>query len=104
MTRELALVADLHGNLPATEALDRDLRRRGIDAKTQSAIVPVIVGDERRAVGMSARLLDAGFLVPAIRYPTVARGAARLRCAVMSAHTHGQLAAAAEAIAAAARA
>ena len=31
MTRELALVADLHGNLPATEALDRDLRRRGID-------------------------------------------------------------------------
>ena len=94
-------VETLRGN---TAFFTGELRRRGIDAKTQSAIVPVIVGDERRAVGMSARLLDAGFLVPAIRYPTVARGAARLRCAVMSAHTHGQLAAAAEAIAAAARA
>ena len=30
MTREIALVADLHGNVPATEALDADLTRRGI--------------------------------------------------------------------------
>ena len=28
---EIALVGDLHGNLPAVEALDRDLRARGID-------------------------------------------------------------------------
>ena len=28
---EIALVADLHGNLPAVEALDQDLRRRGIE-------------------------------------------------------------------------
>ena len=27
---EIALVADLHGNLPATEAVDADLRARGI--------------------------------------------------------------------------
>ena len=44
-------------------------------------------------------LLREGFLVSAIRYPTVARGAARLRVAVMSAHTKEQLAAAAAAIA-----
>ena len=31
MTREIAVIADLHGNVPATEALDRDLRRRGIE-------------------------------------------------------------------------
>ena len=30
MIREIALVADLHGNVPATEALERDLDRRGI--------------------------------------------------------------------------
>ena len=28
---EIALVGDLHGNLPAVEALDRDLRARGIE-------------------------------------------------------------------------
>ena len=31
MIREIALVADLHGNVPATEALEKDLLRRGID-------------------------------------------------------------------------
>ena len=27
----IALIADLHGNLPATEAVDADIRRRGVD-------------------------------------------------------------------------
>ena len=55
------------------------LAAHGIPAKTESAIVPVIVGDERRALALAARLEEEGFLVPAIRYPTVAKGAARLR-------------------------
>ena len=76
-----------------------ELARLGITAKSETAIVPVIVGDERKAMDISAKLLDAGFLIPAIRYPTVARGAARLRCAIMSAHTEEQLRAAAAAIA-----
>ena len=53
-----------------------------------------------------AMLLDADTLErlePAIRYPTVARGSARLRCAIMSAHTEDQLRAAADAIANACR-
>ena len=49
---------------------------------TQSAIVPIPVGDERKACAVSAALEREGVLVPAIRYPTVARGAARLRAAV----------------------
>ena len=52
---------------------------RGLSARTQSAIVPIIVGDERRALECSAALERMGFLVPAIRYPTVAKGSARLR-------------------------
>ena len=64
-----------------------------------AAIVPIVVGDERRALAASAALEERGFLVPAIRYPTVARGSARLRVAVMSAHTPEQLRAAAEALA-----
>ena len=54
--------------------------------KSESAIYPVIVGDESRAVELSKRLLDQGFLVPAIRFPTVARGSARLRVTLSAAH------------------
>lgn len=76
-----------------------ELRRHGVEAKSDSAIVPVVVGDEKRALAASAALEARGFLIPAIRYPTVARGSARLRVAVMSAHSESQLRAAAEAIA-----
>ena len=56
-----------------------------------SAIFPVVIGDEERAMEVSQRLLDAGFLVPAIRYPTVARGSARLRVTFSAAHELGQI-------------
>lgn len=81
----------------------KELAGRGISAASESAIVPVIVGDERAAVAASAALEKDGFLVPAIRYPTVSRGSARLRFALSSAHTSEQLRAAAEAAALAVR-
>ena len=56
-------------------------------AETPSAIVPVIIGGESEAMEISAKLLDAGFLVPAIRYPTVAKGSARLRVAISAKHS-----------------
>jgi 7-keto-8-aminopelargonate synthetase-like enzyme len=57
-----------------------------------SPILPLEIGDERAAVRLAAELREAGFLVPAIRYPTVARGAARLRVTVSAAHTADQIA------------
>ena len=83
--------------------LARELAARGVAASTQSAIVPIPVGDEAAAVRASERLLAEGVWVPAIRYPTVARGAARLRASVMSSHTREDLAFAAGAIARALR-
>jgi len=56
-------------------------------AETPSAIVPVIIGGESEAMEISSKLLDAGFLVPAIRYPTVAKGSARLRVAISAKHS-----------------
>lgn len=50
-------------------------------------IVPVVLGSESRALEVSRRLLDAGFFVPAIRYPAVRRGAARLRISCTAEHT-----------------
>ena len=76
-----------------------ELAKRGIRTQTDSAIVPILVGDEKTALAVAEKVRAAGFLIPAIRYPTVAKGQARLRAAVMSAHTEAQLVAAAEAIA-----
>jgi 7-keto-8-aminopelargonate synthetase-like enzyme len=53
----------------------------------QSAIIPIIIGDETKAVTASAKLRERDFFVPAIRYPTVARHAARLRVTLTAAHT-----------------
>jgi 8-amino-7-oxononanoate synthase len=56
-----------------------------------SAIHPWIVGDEQDAIDLARALQGEGFLVPAIRYPTVAKGAARLRITVTAAHTESQI-------------
>ena len=52
----------------------------------RSAILPLMIGDEREALALADRLREAGIWVPAVRYPTVARGAARLRVTVSAAH------------------
>ena len=57
-----------------------------------SAIVPLILGEEALAVAAAAQLRAQGLFVPAIRYPTVARGAARLRITLTAAHTAEEVA------------
>jgi len=54
--------------------------------KLQSAIVPVMLGEETAALNASKLFFERGFFVPAIRYPTVARGTARLRLTLSAAH------------------
>jgi 8-amino-7-oxononanoate synthase len=56
-----------------------------------SPIVPIVCGDDRRALAAAAALLERGFLVPAIRPPTVPVGTARLRIALSAAHTSEQV-------------
>jgi len=56
-----------------------------------SAIFPLEIGEERAAVEVSHRLRERGYFVPAVRFPSVAKGAARLRITVTAAHTRGHL-------------
>jgi 8-amino-7-oxononanoate synthase len=56
-----------------------------------SAIFPWIVGAEQAAIDLAAALQREGFLVPAIRYPTVAKGSARLRITVTATHEEQQI-------------
>lgn len=53
----------------------------------ESAIVPVLLGSNEAALQAAAGLEEQGFMVPAIRYPTVPRGRARLRVSLSAAHT-----------------
>jgi len=56
-----------------------------------SGIIPIHVGDETEAMKLAANLRHHGLFVPAVRYPTVARGAARLRVTLSAAHTHDEI-------------
>ncbi len=64
----------------------------------QSAIIPVMIGDETKALETAATLRHAGLYIPAIRYPTVARAGARLRLSVTAAHSPEEVAQVARAL------
>ncbi len=59
--------------------------------KIQSAIIPIIIGQAEAAVEAAQLLAGKGYFVPAIRYPTVARDAARLRVTLSARHTPKQI-------------
>jgi 8-amino-7-oxononanoate synthase len=64
----------------------------------QSAIVSLLVGSASRALAASAALRAAGFLVAAIRPPTVPPGTSRLRLTFSAAHTEAEVTALAAAV------
>lgn len=76
-----------------------ELQRQGISVKTESAIIPIIIGNEGKAMSIAAKLFSEGIYISAIRYPTVAKGQARLRAALMATHTEQDLSTAAQKIA-----
>jgi len=59
----------------------------------ESPILPLIIGNESRATSIADALRENGIWIPAIRYPTVARGKARLRLSLSANHTPAQIAA-----------
>jgi 8-amino-7-oxononanoate synthase len=64
---------------------------RGENPVPVGPILPLVIGDEQETLRLAEALWNNGFLLPAIRYPTVARGAARLRIALSSAHSLEQI-------------
>ena len=98
LMRDLLLSLDV-GRLGATNRRPTpNAQRSTSNENSGSAIFPWIVGDEQAALDLALALQTEGFLVPAIRYPTVAKGAARLRITVTAAHEEDQIRALCEAI------
>lgn len=67
------------------------LHEAGVDVKSDSAIIPVIIGGEQKALDISAKLMEHGYYISAIRYPTVKKNSARLRITLMSTHTKEEI-------------
>lgn len=88
-----------------TQSAEGETLRQGLEARITefhsgignqkpnvlSAIVPIILGSESKAVEAAKNLLTQNLFVPAIRYPAVARGSARLRVTLSAAHTVEQV-------------
>jgi 7-keto-8-aminopelargonate synthetase-like enzyme len=88
-----ALAATISDALDLIAGAEGDGRRKKLweniaafSEEAESAIHPHLIGENEAALEASRRLLEAGFLVPAIRYPTVPRGTARLRLTFSGAH------------------
>jgi 8-amino-7-oxononanoate synthase len=69
------------------ELLPQSTAHSTSDEKVASAIYPFILGEEKKTLSASHELFKQGFFVPALRFPTVARGAARLRISLTAAHS-----------------
>jgi 8-amino-7-oxononanoate synthase len=91
--------AILAANLKALEIIDKDkkLGKKALEnagyfcellelPKPSSAIVPIIIGDAKKTLEISEKLKEQGFLISAIRPPTVEVGKARLRVTFCADH------------------
>jgi 8-amino-7-oxononanoate synthase len=81
----LELIRSEEGNVLRKKLRDQLILAGESDA-LPTPIVPMILGENDSALAVAHRLEELGFLVPAIRFPTVPRGTARLRISHSAAH------------------
>ncbi|MDP9296934.1 MAG: glycine C-acetyltransferase [Actinomycetota bacterium] len=75
-----------------TRSFKKGLADLGFDTGiSETPITPVITGDETKAVELSRGLWDEGVFTPAVVFPTVGRGKARVRTIVTADHTEEDL-------------
>ena len=73
--------------LERATAFRQRLRQAGLVlGEAEAQIVPIFVGEPRRAVRIAATLMEAGFFVPAIRPPSVPEGSSLLRVSLSYLH------------------
>jgi 8-amino-7-oxononanoate synthase len=79
--------------------MKQKLRDCGFDVSaSESPIFPAVLGEEAESLKVSEALLEQGYLVPAIRPPSVPEGGSRLRITVTAAHSREEIAGLGDAI------
>jgi glycine C-acetyltransferase len=69
-----------------------ELQKLGFDTgRTETPIIPIIIGEVAKAKEFSARLFEEGLFAMALGFPTVPRGTARIRVMNTAAHTRTDL-------------
>jgi 8-amino-7-oxononanoate synthase len=75
-----------------TRRMHREFRSMGFDiGRTQTPVIPIIIGDEMKVFVFWKTLLDEGVFVNPVRNPAVPVGRALLRTSYMATHTDQQL-------------
>jgi len=75
-----------------SRSLRDGLKRMGFSlGRSQSQILPLVIGDSQKCMAFSEQLLERGVFAQGIRPPTVPPGTARLRITLMATHAHEQL-------------
>jgi glycine C-acetyltransferase len=75
-----------------TKFFKRGLKRQGFNTgKSETPITPILVGEAAKAFEFSRQLFDEGLYAPAIGYPTVPEGKARIRTIVTATHKRADL-------------
>ena len=75
-----------------TKYLKGKLEEAGFNTlNSQTPIIPILIGDEKTAIGMSKDLFDRGIFSPPIRWPAVFHGQARMRFTVTCQYSKEQL-------------
>ena len=83
-----------------TKFFKRELKKRGFQFKvSETPIIPIHVGEAAKAFEFSKKLFEVGVYAPAVGYPIVAEGKARLRAIVSAGHKREQLLRAADILA-----
>ena len=62
--------------------LSKGLRNIGYEINSTTQIIPIIIGNEKRAMEFGEFLFNNGIFAQPIRYPTVPKNQARLRISV----------------------
>ena len=81
-----------------TRIFCKTLQQEGIEAHSDTAIVPIVLHDEELALRVAEELNRQNIFISPIRYPTVPKGQAMLRAALMATHTPEELCQAAHTI------
>ncbi|WP_245335401.1 8-amino-7-oxononanoate synthase [Shewanella sp. WXL01] len=87
------LIDKLNNNIALFRSLyqQSDVSRQYLLADSATPIQPIIIGADSEVVALANKLSKLGFVVGAIRSPTVPKGAARLRITLSATHTSEQI-------------
>lgn len=68
-----------------------ELKKMGFNILGETNIIPILVGNEKKAVSFSRELFENNVFIPAVRWPAVPEGQARLRLTIMATHNNSHI-------------